>query len=382
MVAWYGGWGGGAGGCCSNDRCSHGGSPHGHSPRRTWAVPAPMTPTTARPPEPRRPQGLRPCVVAVIDTGVAEDSYAIGMPGGVLPPNAPGQPPVTTFVWRRPGADNDIADDDGDNYIDPFAGHGTFIAGIISRIAPDAQIVAHRAMPGAGDVDDFHVALSILHLLIRLGRPEALAVRDELVALGDTEITAVDSDLIEMRDLELVINLSFSGYAEDDDPPLCTQAVVSRLLGPVFSQPGQAYELLNEQNQDVVLVASAGNDGDCRVVWPGGFDDVVCVGALAGSRPAWFSNYGNWVNSCAQGSDVISLFFVAPDPTAPLYSDLAAYSGWAAWSGTSFSAPVVAAAIAQEAMTVSENVRSSVERLIEQPELFRYPWLGTVINSY
>ena len=64
-------------------------------------------------------------------------------------------------------------------------------------------------------------------------------------------------------------------------------------------------------------------------------------------RKAWFTNFGGWVDACAPAIDVVSTFFM--DFTENIDGvETRRYEGWASWSGTSFSAPKVAAAIAQE----------------------------------
>ena len=97
-----------------------------------------------------------------------------------------------------------------------------------------------------------------------------------------------------------------------------------------------------------VVVASAGNDGTVRPYYPAAMPGVVGVGALDQARRAGFSNFGPWVDACASGVDVVSTFFTDFDDSAPGRGLVNRYRGWASWSGTSFAAPRVAAAIAQE----------------------------------
>ena len=181
----------------------------------------------------------------------------------------------------------------------------------------------------------------------------------------------IDDDLAEFCHVPLVINLSFSGYCEDDDPPRVTQSVLDDLLGDT-SNGMDCADYRHEEVRDVVVVASAGNSSSCRITWPAGFDNVVSVGALNGSQPAWFTNYGPWVTACAQGTDLASRYFADAVPGAAPYSDLNEYPGWAYWSGTSFAAPVVAAAIAQDVIASGGSPRDAVERLIERPDILRY----------
>lgn len=352
------------------------------------------------------------CVVVIIDTGVANPGTSSvrsvtstaaaqaakmvkaleAQPGG---PNPGRKIPIVTC---RPFGDLDTADWDDDGFFDPFSGHGSFIAGIVNRVAPNATIVSHRAMPSAGDVDDFHVGLAVDQVMARLGRLDLNSLTEKCMNTccecactyctgnANDECTCVDgkspttADLDDWSDVPVIINLSFSGYAEDNDPPTCTAAAIAAALHSRLPDPEACtYEFAD--TRDVVVVASAGNSSDCRIVWPGGFDNVIAVAALDGSSPAWYSNYGPWVNACAQGSDVISNFYRAGQPAATFH-ERNQFSGWASWSGTSFAAPLVAAVLAQEVLTTGDSPLDAVERIIEQPELFKLLGLGTVVNTY
>ena len=63
---------------------------------------------------------------------------------------------------------------------------------------------------------------------------------------------------------------------------------------------------------------------------------MVAVAAHDGRRICNWSNTGPWVTLAAPGADVLSTY--VHHETFP--------DGWARWSGTSFAAPFVAAAIA------------------------------------
>ena len=107
---------------------------------------------------------------------------------------------------------------------------------------------------------------------------------------------------------------------------------------------------------------------------------MIGVGALGPSGPAWFTNRGPWVNACAPGVDVISTFF---DLGPEACHDGEDFDGWAKWSGTSFSGPIVAASIAWEWMSRHKRGRpgDAAAWLLDRPGHFRYPGLGTVVNT-
>jgi len=83
-------------------------------------------------------------------------------------------------------------------------------------------------------------------------------------------------------------------------------------------------------DRGVLVVASSGNFGGLGnpTVYPAAYPGVLSVGATDRSnRLAYFSSYGGWLDVVAPGVDVLT--------TAP-------GGGYAEWSGTSFSAPLVA----------------------------------------
>jgi subtilisin family serine protease len=137
-------------------------------------------------------------------------------------------------------------------------------------------------------------------------------------------------------------------------------------------------------------VASAGNDGTQRPVWPAAFKRVVGVAALGpdGER-APFSNFGWWVDACSTGVDVDSCFFdfvgsieaIRSHASPPDVStgDVEKFEGFALWDGTSFAAPRVAAAIAC-AMSLGLDGPEAVYRLIGAPATTRKLDLGAVVE--
>jgi subtilisin family serine protease len=257
--------------------------------------------------------------------------------------------------------DHEQSDQNSDAFLDPYTGHGVFISGLIDDVAPGALIVNSKSVRTFGDVDDFELGAAIEAALVRLGR-------------APVPSTGGANDLAAHKGDDLVINLSVSGYCEDDDPPVVTESVIGQLLG----QKGPSLPYTFQQTEDVVVVASAGNNASCRPSWPAAFDHVVSVAALNGSVPAWFTNWGGWVRACAPGVDLLGRF-LAPT-NQPSFSDLDDYCGWAQWSGTSFSAPLVAATIAWEVMSAGTTPAAAVERLIDRPGLYSLYGLGTVVN--
>jgi hypothetical protein len=224
-----------------------------------------------------------------------------------------------------------------DNLLDPAAGHGTFIAGLVEQVAPGAKVEVWHVLEPEGDGNEVDIAARI----------DALPARN---GPGDRGC---------------VLNLSFGGYVMEHGDVL-------------------ASAILEAQARGYVVVSSAGNDGVCTPTIPASLPDVVGVGAIGPDGPALFSNYGPWVRACAPGVDLVSTFFRqflgAETPATPLDPDPDNFADWARWSGTSFSAPVVAGALAQHARVHQVSMADSVTQVIDNPLLLRIADLGTVVN--
>ena len=235
--------------------------------------------------------------------------------------------------------DRDTADDDSDDRLDRVDGHGTFIAGVIGKLVPGATVDVVRLFAGNGIADEWNL-------------------RDRLI-----EVAA-------QSPAPHLVVLSLSGYSG----PLGALALADGIRAV--------------QQGGTVVVASAGNDASCRPTIPASLLGVVSVGGIGPAGPAPFSNYGPWVRACAPAVDLVSTFFDGLSPANPALSDLDDFKGWARWSGTSFAAPAVAAALLRELLVLGEAAASpanggpaaAVARVVDEPALFRLPGLGTVVN--
>jgi subtilisin family serine protease len=226
--------------------------------------------------------------------------------------------------------DEDEADDDGTGFLDFEAGHGTFISGIVRQICPDAVVHIGGVLSSFGDGD-------VLSIAQRL----------------EANIRSIAPDVVD------VVIMSFGGYMTDDDGTIFGRAL-RRLLGPAIG------------------IAAAGNQSTSRPYFPAACEGIVGVGALGEDGRAWFSNFGGWVDACAPGIDIVSTFF--EDYQERVDGETGrTYRGWARWSGTSFAAPKVAAAVAQEMHLTDCTARQAWTRLSNY-QRYRYPDLGTVFN--
>jgi subtilisin family serine protease len=257
--------------------------------------------------------------VIVLDTGLAAQQFRPGMLG--------------SGIAAASATDIDSPDEDDDEYLDPTAGHGTFIAGVIAQIAPGCDISVHRVLSTFGDGDEWKISHRIRHL-----------------AIADPERT--------------ILSLSFGGYVLEN--PHLMARTIRRI-----------------QRLGVHVVASAGNDATSRPTFPACLPGVVAVGALGPNGPAWFTNYGEWVDACAPGSDLLSSFFVFDGPAeeGPYGDDPDDFDGWAQWSGTSFAAPVVVGNLVRLMMAEGIATRGAIRRIIDTTALFRIPGLGTVVDA-
>jgi subtilisin family serine protease len=222
----------------------------------------------------------------------------------------------------------DLDDMPRDGFLDLAAGHGSFCAGIVQQIVPEAHIVVRKKLDSDGFAHELRVARELVE-----------QVRKGLEA-GQ----------------HVVANLSFGTETADDERPVALSA---------------ALEIVDEMSRDaereVLVVAAAGNFGHDRPCYPAAFPSVTAVAALTqGLLPAEWSSRGAWVDVCTIGEGVRSTF--VPGVESP-FSDYRfeefPENAWALWSGTSFAAPQVAGAIAKIALDDGVTPTEAKRRLLE-----------------
>ncbi len=237
--------------------------------------------------------------IAIIDTGCEMD-----------------HPDLVSSIWTNGGeiAGNGVDDDDngfiddvygwdfvdaptlptGGDYLtrdnDPSdeMGHGTAVAGIcgaaidnglgVAGLAPECPLMILRAGNMNGFLQEDDVASAILYAMDNGAR---------------------------------VINMSFGD----------TQA--SPMLESVINYATQA---------GIVIVASAGNNGNTEIIYPAVYSTTLCVGACneQGNR-ATFSSYGTSLDILAPGTNILSTVMEA------------GYEAFQGGNGTSYSAPFASA---------------------------------------
>ncbi len=150
------------------------------------------------------------------------------------------------------------------------------------------------------------------------------------------------------------------------------------LISPI-ALVGEVVSLV--QTKGITVVASAGNAAACRPAYPAALPGVISVGALGPCGPAEFTNYGPWVRACAPGVDLISSFFGFNGANVAINGvDIDDFRGWAYWSGTSFSVPIVVAALINDMRLRGRTGKEAVDAIIDAPHLARIPCLGTIVN--
>lgn len=205
--------------------------------------------------------------------------------------------------------------------IPKYHGHGTFAAGVARCEAPRSAVyVADHFTKSGGELE--HVIIDKLEQLIADQSPD-------------------------------VVNLSAGGYTRNNWAPL-------------------SFSLFHERYGDITLTAAAGNDATDRKFWPAAFPWAVSVGALGadGRHRAWFSNYGDWVDVYAPGEGLVNAFAVGvytyrEPPRRPAKQD---FDGMARWSGTSFSAPLVAGLIAARMSGTSAPAAAAAQAVLAQAQ--------------
>jgi subtilisin family serine protease len=242
---------------------------------------------------PRRPRWQPPPgppVVVVLDSGVREHKW--------LPRTS--NPPFCSFPIPDPSTDlpvPDLAPENGK--FGAYWGHATFLAGLIRMTAPDAQVVSLRLMGNDGKLDSGHVvtALQWLH----------------------------DKYIDPQHRVDVVLMAFGRPKKRGESNPVMLQYWINAL-----------------DSMGVQFVASAGNNNSKRKTFPACLENVVSVGAGTSEKDReHYSNYGRWVRQWCPGTHVSLMPLTRPGPGAEKGN------GFAVWSGTSFSAAIVAGELAQ-----------------------------------
>lgn len=294
---------------------------------------------------------VRP-VVAILDTGIGQHPW-FDEPGTTVLRDAKldGRP-IGTYPEEDIDAEREGRRDGQASHLDPYAGHGTFIAGVVHQTCPDAALLPVRVYGGDGTASEWDFARSVerlleFHLRGLAGVPGYFPVDVVVIASG-----------------------YYLEHPEDDDD-----------YEGIYR--GRLRDL---RRAGVLVVVSAGNDGSARKSFPAGWappvrrtSDGVIPGdahdlcsdytpllGVAASNPdgtlADFSNDGPWIAAVRPGVQILSTMPTTFDGAAEgertadglrQVADPDDFThGFGTWSGTSFSAPCLAGQLAAELFAI------------------------------
>ena len=265
--------------------------------------------------------------VYVADTGLLKDAEA-GHPWLKGVQRAP-NPDGTEQAWDPAGIDLD-----GVTTIPPYAGHGTFVAGVIRCLAPHADVMVSNI---------FQVAGSVLE-------SDLVAELDRALAWGAD-----------------IFNLSIAAP---------TRLNLSMLSFDNFRRRLQQYK-------GAVCIVAAGNDGSPVPVYPAAYPEMLSVGALGADwrGRARFSNYGGWVDVYVPGRDLVNAYATGPYECHeyPYKGQIRNFYGMARWSGTSFSTPVVTGLVAARMSRTGETGQEAAAALLAEARANAVPGVGAIL---
>ncbi|HEB61490.1 MAG TPA: hypothetical protein ENJ06_06665 [Phycisphaeraceae bacterium] len=223
-------------------------------------------------------------LIAVLDTGV--DAAHSALQGHLTP----GWNFVDNNADTADVGDN--ADNDGDGDFDEMVGHGTFITGIITRMAPDALVLPVKVLNSDG--------------------------RSDLVTVGKGLFYALDNNAS-------VINVSLGSTWKSD------------LWDDAVSEA---------KNRGVIIVGAAGNQDynfELYFEYPAMFRDVIGVGSTdEADIKSLFSNYSACQISDPHCDERDQITLVTPGNN--IYSTIPD-GQYARWNGTSMSSAMVSATV-------------------------------------
>jgi PKD repeat protein len=241
--------------------------------------------------------GTQTVVIALVDSGFDLD-----------------HPDLAGRLWVNPGEiPGNSLDDDNNGYVDDVNGwnfvhgsnnlsdgngHGTQVAGVVAATANNGagiaglcwncRIMPVRVMADSGISNYSDIAAGVIYAANKGAK---------------------------------VINLSLGGYAYSNALRDAVNYAVSR---------------------GAVVVGGAGNDNVATPFYPAAYENVIAVAATdTDDRKGNFSNYGEWVDLSAPGSDIMTTFLGGDWGTvngtslsAPFVSGLAAliFSRWQDWT--------------------------------------------------
>lgn len=235
--------------------------------------------------------------VSVVDTGLWQPATTSG----------------TTPWLKGVVADPEDVEQVDSHAIHPYAGHGTFVSGVIRCLAPATEIDVEGALTHGG-------------------------------AVFESELVAQLDDALSEDHHPQLISMSAGTHTRKSFALLTFELLAAR------------HGL--DDGEKTLVVAAAGNDGSTEPFWPAAFGWVVGVGSVGNTGTvSTFSNTGKWVDVFARGEGVVNAFpagtYTCYEP--PHAGQVRTFTGLARWSGTSFATPIVTALIAARMSETGES---------------------------
>lgn len=247
---------------------------------------------------------------------------------GMLPGSA------AAHAWLNGVLGDDDKRTEPDGTLMHYAGHGTFVAGVVRCMAPKAEIYVANIFDTAGSALESH-------FVPKLNKAFDFSCE--------------------------ILHLTIASPTRKNRPLMALDAWLE-LLRPY---------------KGVVCVVAAGNNGNRRPCWPAALPGVISVGALATDwrSLAYFSNYGGWVDVYAPGQNLVNAFGMGEYTCkiAPYKGEHRKFCGMAQWSGTSFSTPIVSGLIAARMSRCGENGQQAAAALLAEARAQVIPGVGPVL---
>ncbi len=311
----------------------------------------PVALTMPKPLGPRRRSRRRP-VVVIPDTGIGTHPWFVDEIEVRREVSVAG---VRLGLGGPMDVSSPLPNNPLDAHVRGYAGHGTFIAGLVRQQCPCVRIEGIRVIDDEGGVHERLLINTLVALLVR-----------QAVAMTDT----TGEDVFDVLSLSL-------GYYHEEPGDESTDPILAGVLSELGAW-------------GVAVVASAGNDATTAPFHPASFAGqstglrkhsvpLVSVGALnPNGGVAHFSNSGPWVSCHRPGVEVVSTLPTdlqgSSQPTqgsSPLGRDRSSVDpddftgGFGTWSGTSFAAPLLAGQLAEHlasSRSINRIDRSSAVR--------------------
>jgi hypothetical protein len=245
--------------------------------------------------------------------------------------------------------DAEVTIDPGDGKIKDYGGHGTFVAGCVRVIAPQATVFVDGSMTSGG-------------------------------ANYEGDLVAQLTEALERDDPDRVFVFPFTTTTRDGGPLTGFDVLYENVIR-------------QKRIDGMVIVSSAGCDNTDAPSWPAAYKWVVSVGALApGDQPvkADFSNFGPFVDVYVLGEDLVNAYATGTLVLKERHNhghrhdgnpgEERVFEGMAEWSGTSFSTGLFAGMVTARKSRTGETARVAAEALLHLAETQFVSGLGPVLR--